>query len=273
MNLLAISDLHISHQANRKALRSMARRPRDWLILAGDIGDTEEQLADAFKILKRRFARLIWVPGNHELWTTTDDKGSANALRGEARYRAMVAVARSFGVVTPEDPYPVWPAADGPKLVIAPMFLLYDYSFRPDDIAAADVVAWAAAEKVVCSDELLLSPAPYPDRAAWCAARVELTAARLEALPADCRTILVNHYPLERAHAILPRVPRFSPWCGTRLTEGWHRRFRASAVVYGHLHIRRNFEQDNVHFHEVSLGYPEQWARGASINSYVRIIR
>lgn len=50
MNLLAISDLHISHQANRKALRSMARRPRDWLILAGDIGDTEEQLADAFKI-------------------------------------------------------------------------------------------------------------------------------------------------------------------------------------------------------------------------------
>ena len=46
-----------------------------------------------------------------------------------------------------KDPYPVWPAADGPKLVIAPMFLLYDYSFRPDDIAAADVVAWAAAEK------------------------------------------------------------------------------------------------------------------------------
>ena len=44
------------------------------------------------------------------------------------------------GVVTPEDPYPVWPAADGPKLVIAPMFLLYDYSFRPDDIAAADGV-------------------------------------------------------------------------------------------------------------------------------------
>src|SRR6516225_4747004 len=109
MNLLAISDLHISHHANRKALRFVTRRPRDWLILAGDIGDTEEQLADAFKILRRRFARLIWVPGNHELWTTNDAKGSANALRGEARYSAMVAVARSYGVVTPEDPYPLWP--------------------------------------------------------------------------------------------------------------------------------------------------------------------
>jgi hypothetical protein len=101
---------------------------------------------------------------------------------------------------------------------------------------------------------------------------VAKTAARLSALPPDCATILVNHYPLERAHAVLPRIPRFSPWCGTRLTEGWHRRFRAVSVIYGHLHIRRNFEQDNVHFHEVSLGYPGQWEQGASIDSYLRVI-
>jgi len=271
MNLLAISDLHVSRGVNRKALRSIARRPKDWLILAGDVGDTEDQLADAFKILRRRFARLIWVPGNHELWTTSDAKGSANALRGEARYHAMVAVARSFGVVTPEDPYPVWPGG-GRRLVIVPMFLLYDYSFRPDDVAAADVVAWAAAERVVCADEALLDPSPYPDRAAWCVARVAQTEARLAALPPDCVTLLVNHYPLERAHAILPRIPRFAPWCGTRRTEGWHVRFRAMAVVYGHLHIRRNFEQDGVHFHEVSLGYPGQWQQAASIDSYLRVI-
>jgi 3',5'-cyclic AMP phosphodiesterase CpdA len=271
MNLLAISDLHIGHSANRRALRSMTPRPQDWLILAGDIGDTEEQLADAFTILRRRFAKLIWVPGNHELWTTNDAKGSINALRGEVRYGAMVAVARSFGVLTPEDPYPLWPAS-GRRLVIAPLFLLYDYSFRPDDVAAADVIKWAAEEKVVCADEALLDPAPYPDRPAWCAARVATTQARLAALPPNCATILVNHYPLEYAHAVLPRIPRFSPWCGTRLTEGWHRRFRAAAVVYGHLHIRRDFDQDGVHFHEVSLGYPGQWTRGESIDSYLRTI-
>jgi len=269
MNLLAIGDLHLSHRRNRAALRSLLNRPDDWLILAGDVGDTEEQVAAAFRLLSERFAKLIWVPGNHELWTTSDAPGEADSARGEARYDAMVALARSWGVVTPEDPYPIWPAADRP-IAIAPMFLLYDYSFRPDDVSDAAVVEWAAAEDVVCADEALLYPAPHADRRAWCAARVARTEQRLSALPDDYATVLVNHYPLEREHAVLPRIPRFTPWCGTQLTAGWYHRFRAVAVVYGHLHVRREFEKDGVAFHEVSLGYPGQW--DAQIDSYLRTI-
>ena len=271
MNLLAISDLHLGHQANRKALESIERRPKDWLILAGDIGETEPELADAFSLLKRRFGRLIWVPGNHELWTTDDAPGSPQAARGEARYAALVALARSFGVITPEDPYPIWPGGERP-IVVAPLFMLYDYSFRPDEIADTDVVEWAATDEIISADETFLHSAPYPNRAAWCAARVKRTAARLASLPRDHATVLVNHYPLERAHALLPRMPRFAPWCGTRLTEGWHARFRAVAVVYGHLHARRSFEHDNVQFHEVSLGYPEQWDQRSAIDTYLRVI-
>jgi 3',5'-cyclic AMP phosphodiesterase CpdA len=271
MNLLAISDLHLGHHVNRKALDSIRARPKDWLILAGDIGETEAQLADAFELLRRRFARLIWVPGNHELWTTDDAPGSPQATRGAARYAALVALARSFGVVTPEDPYPIWPGNDRP-IAVAPLFTLYDYSFRPDDIASASVVEWGAADGIISADETLLDPAPYPDRAAWCAARVAKTSARLAALPPHYATVLVNHYPLEQAHAVLPRMPRFAPWCGTRLTMGWYSRFRAVAVVYGHLHVRRSFEHDRVQFHEVSLGYPEQWDQRRSINSYLRVI-
>ena len=48
-------------------------------------------------------------------------------------------------------------------------------------------------------------------------------------------------------------------WCGTRRTEDWHVRFRAKAVVFGHLHIRQRREVDGVPFHEVSLGYRRQW--------------
>lgn len=271
MNLLAISDLHLGQDANRKALRSIGQRPKDWLILAGDIGDSETQLADAFALLRRRFARLIWAPGNHELWTTDNAPGSPQATRGEARYQALVALARSFGVVTPEDPYPIWPGSRRP-IVIAPLFTLYDYSFRPDGMPIGDVVEWAAADGIASADEALIDPSPHADRAAWCAARVARTAGRLAALPADYATVLINHYPLEQAHAVLPRVPRFAPWCGTQLTAGWHQRFRAVAVVYGHLHIRRQFEQDGVQFHEVSLGYPEQWDQSATMESYLRVI-
>lgn len=269
MNLLAIGDLHLSHSQNRQALRSLLSRPDDWLIVAGDVGDTEEQVTQAFSLLSERFAKLIWVPGNHELWTTSEILGAPDAARGEARYGAMVALARSFGVVTPEDPYPIWPISNRP-IAIAPLFLLYDYTFRPDTVADCDVVDWAAEEDIVCADEVLLHATPYSDRSAWCAARVARTKKRLDALPEEYTTVLVNHYPLQRDHAVLPRIPRFSPWCGTRLTEGWHQRFRAVAVVYGHLHVRCSFEQDGVAFHEVSLGYPGQW--NGAIDDYLRVI-
>lgn len=268
MRLLAISDLHLGATVNRDHLASIGASPEDWLILAGDVGETEACLAQVFEFLQSRFARLIWVPGNHELWATSRSPG---AVRGEARYRALIALARSFGVITPEDPYPLWPAGGHP-LRIAPLFTLYDYTFRPDDVSADDVLAWAAEEGIVCADEHLLDPSPFADRAAWCAARVAVTEARLAALSGRCETVLISHFPLRRAHARLPRIPRFSPWCGTRATETWPERFRARAVVYGHLHIRQSFEEDGIRFHEVSLGYPRQWDQRRTIASYLRVI-
>jgi hypothetical protein len=70
--------------------------------------------------------------------------------------------------------------------------------------------------------------------------------------------VLINHFPLRRAHAVLPRIPRFSLWCGTTRTDDWHVRFRARAVIYGHLHIPRTHVEAGVAFEEVSLGYPRQ---------------
>jgi hypothetical protein len=53
--------------------------------------------------------------------------------------------------------------------------------------------------------------------------------------------------------------PEFAQWCGTELTADWHRRFRAVAAVYGHLHIPRTTWHDGVPFIEVSVGYPREW--------------
>jgi hypothetical protein len=41
-------------------------------------------------------------------------------------------------------------------------------------------------------------------------------------------------------------------------------RFRAQAVVYGHLHIPRTTWHDGVRHEEVSLGYPREWRRRAA---------
>ncbi len=266
VRLWALSDLHLSHPLNREALSSLPAYPDDWLILAGDLVDGLFQLDWSFSVLTKKFKQLVWVPGNHELWTVP---GRTGELRGVALYDKLVEVARCHGVITPKDPYPVFPHPTG-SVLIAPLFLLYDYSFRPSSVGDDEVIAWARQGHSVCSDEYLLHPDPFPDRATWCAALCAEAAARLEAHPPGLPKVLINHYPLEEQHAVLPRVPRFTPWCGTRRTRGWHKRFNARAVIFGHLHIRGTSWVDGVPFQEVSLGYPSQWDRGRGIGGYLR---
>ncbi|MBN1655906.1 MAG: metallophosphoesterase [Deltaproteobacteria bacterium] len=270
MKLLAISDLHIGHSANRRELDALPNSPDDWLIVAGDVGESRAHLQYTLDALCRRFRQLIWVPGNHELWKWRDDRD----LKGEAKYHVLVETCRSYGVITPEDPYVLWQGEGGTHL-LAPLFLLYDYSFRPSDVPLSAAVKWAADSGVVCVDEELLLPEPYASRSAWCDARCDLTEQRLEsAIRAnDCPSILINHFPLMQRLASLPLIPRFSIWCGTRRTEQWHRRFRARVVVSGHLHIRRTEWIDDVRFEEVSFGYPlRQWDERIGLRGYLRQI-
>jgi len=258
--LFATSDVHVRHPDNRAVVEAM--RPTgddDWLLVVGDVAEDVAEIRWALELLASRFAQVVWVPGNHELWTPSRDPVQ---LRGVARYWHLVDLCRGLGVLTPEDPYPVWDGPGGP-LVIAPLFLLYDYTFRPAGTSTKEeALAYAHSTGVVCSDEYLLHPDPFPTRDDWCRARIALTEKRLEQLPADGPpTLLVNHFPLVREPTRVLRYPEFAQWCGTELTADWHLRFRAAAVVYGHLHIPRTTVYDGVRFEEVSLGYPREWQR------------
>lgn len=269
MRLWAISDLHVGYPENRRAVQELSADGTDWLILAGDTGETPAHLDFVLKTLVPRFAQIVWTVGNHDLWTP---QGLADERRGEAHYQRLVRLCRSYGVLTPEDPYALWPG-EGPATVIAPTFGLYDYSFGPDGLGAQQAVEWAAETGVRCADEDLLSAHPFATRGDWCRSRIAATESRLDALPADTRIILVNHWPLRRDHAVLPRIPRFTVWCGTRGTEEWHRRYPIDTVVYGHLHMRRTRDLDGVRFEEVSLGYPKQWDPRRPVHEYLRRIR
>jgi 3',5'-cyclic AMP phosphodiesterase CpdA len=255
--LLAVSDLHVRYPENRAIVEGL--RPGtdgDWLIVAGDVAEQVEDVRWALALLRERFARVVWVPGNHELWTRGKDP---TQLRGEARYRHLVELCRELGVLTPEDPFPVW-NGDGGPVTVAPLFLLYDYSFLPEGTSTfEDGLAAAYKAGVVCTDEYLLDPEPYAGRAAWCAARVAESQRRLDACDPDLPTVLVNHWPLTRQPTRVLRYPEFALWCGTERTADWHVRYRATTVVYGHLHIPRVTYEDGVRFVEASLGYPREW--------------
>ena len=153
--LLAISDLHINHRINREALATIGPHPDDWLVVAGDVGERPEHLVTLLESLTPRFAKVIWTAGNHDLWETAETKGTQRtkgtkgfqSVDGHQRYDELVQICRDRGAVTPEDPYLEWPGAPG--TFIGPMFLLFDYTFRPSNVSFESAIPWARETGVV----------------------------------------------------------------------------------------------------------------------------
>ncbi|MFH5206830.1 metallophosphoesterase family protein [Antrihabitans sp. NCIMB 15449] len=257
--LMAVSDIHVGHRGNRPVTESIeADSPQDWLIVAGDVSEKTDDIRWALTLLRSRFAKVIWVPGNHELWTTAKDPVQ---IHGAARYDYLVNMCRDIDVVTPEDPYLVWDGIDGP-VTLVPMFLLYDYSFLPKGAKTkAEGLAIARERNVVATDEFLLSSEPYATRDAWCHDRVAATQKRLDELHPDMPLVMINHFPLVRQPTEVLFYPEFALWCGTERTADWHKRYNVLCSVYGHLHIPRTTYYDDVRFEEVSVGYPREWQR------------
>jgi 3',5'-cyclic AMP phosphodiesterase CpdA len=257
--LMALSDLHVAFPENREIVKNIhPEADEDWLLIAGDVGELSTDIEWALRTLSERFAKVVWTPGNHELWTHSDDP---LRLRGQDRYLYFVQLCRELGVLTPEDPYQVW---DGPGgvVTIVPLFLLYDYTFLPEGASTKEQgLARAYETGIVCSDESMLHPDPYPSREAWCWARIEQTERRLSLLDPGKPVVFLSHYPLIREPTRILRFQEFAQWCGTTRTHDWHRRYNAAAVVYGHLHIPRVTWHDGVRFEEVSIGYPREWQR------------
>ena len=208
-------------------------------------------------------------------------------MRGVARYEALVKVCRRFGVLTPEDEFPVWDGPGGP-VTVAPLFTLYDYSFAADggrrggadagrevrdtDRTRRRAAALRAADAagIMAADEGRLHADPYPSVADWCRDRVAATEARLAAV--DGPLVLASHWPLIPAPLARLRHPAYAPWCGTTLTADWHTRYPVLAAVYGHLHIPRTAQYDGVRFEEVSVGYPREWQRRGAAPPPPRVI-
>lgn len=244
--LWAVSDLHVSAPANRPRLADIVpAHPGDWLIVAGDVAERTEVVIDTLRQLRERFSEVIWVPGNHELFSTAHE-----THHGRAKYQHLVAHCRAIGVHTPEDEFPVF---DG--VTVAPLFTLYDYSFRPPGLTVREALDRAAANGIVMTDETAI--APYADIPAWCWDRLTYSVRRLSRVMGP--TILVNHWPLVQEPTHFMQWADVALWTGTRHTRSWPQRFHAIAAVYGHLHMPGTINVEGVPHIEVSLGYPRQW--------------
>ena len=73
--IFAISDIHVDYAANMNRVLGLSSFDfvDDLLIVAGDVSDSLTRLERVFSALKSKFAEVVFVPGNHELWIRNDE--------------------------------------------------------------------------------------------------------------------------------------------------------------------------------------------------------
>jgi len=238
VRIFAVSDIHIDYDVNARwfADLSMSEYREDALILAGDVSDSLDRVDWALSTLAARFRRVMYVPGNHELWVIRDAK-HATSLDKFERLRAVVE--QSGASMRPE--------VMG-RVLIVPLLGWYDYSFG------------------LPGGELLESWMDF--RACRWPAHFEMrdVAAHFQALnppPPEHEGMLISfsHF-LPRIDLMPPYIPRarrmLYPVLGSARLEEQVRALGSRIHVYGHSHVNRQVALDDVVYINNAFGYPDE---------------
>lgn len=118
MRLFAVSDLHVDYEPNVAWIDGLSRADyqNDVLIVAGDMSHRQELLVDSLAKLKDRFAHVLFVPGNHDIWVSRQDPEHSLTRHD----RLLQAVATADVLTRP---------LLLPELRIIPLLSWYDFSF------------------------------------------------------------------------------------------------------------------------------------------------
>lgn len=241
MRVFALSDIHIDYDTNAKwvAGLSAADYRDDVLILAGDVTDKLPLLGWCLSTLASRFARVLFVPGNHELWVIRDDRGKSSLQK----FDEVCKVVESSGASMQR--------YRAPGLSILPLLGWYDYSFgKPSDELKAIWMDYRACRW----------PAGYTEKDV----AAHFAAFNDEPAGVTGDTVITYSHFLPRIDLMpsyIPQVHRLIyPVLGSTQLDRQLRRLGSKLHVYGHSHVNRQVEIDGVSYINNAFGYPsETW--------------
>lgn len=271
------SDLHVDHHPDVVPLvgeRVRALRP-DVLVVAGDVSSRLPTLEAALAALRTSAPRLVFVAGNHDLWTLP------GAPSSRQRYERDIpaACARAGADVVGAAPIEI----DG--VVFVGVTGWYDYTLRNRELDAtfsrADYergawgrLRWNDTARIVWPDD----DGRELDAPAICAAQIALLEAQLAAAGARPTVVVTHHLPF----AGLVTSKGEPPWDfingfmgSSRLGEAMLRARNVRAGVCGHTHFRRRVEVEGAggrfSVETSPVGYPREYARMGGLTLAERV--
>jgi predicted phosphodiesterase len=241
MRILAISDLHTDFRENKLLLEQLSdvTYQRDILIAAGDISDRIETLKSTLALLRAKFLKVFYVPGNHELWVR---KGGDTSVE---KFFSVLALCETLDIQTsPEKVHRVW---------IVPLFSWYEPQFDAEDTGDADALSgWA--------DFYFCKWPPGLEQVSDFFLRMNEPRLRSYAGP----VISFSHFLPRRD--LLPAVERLKfkglpKVAGCAALDEQIRYLRSSVHVFGHSHISCDRVIDGVRYIQNPLRYPRERTR------------
>jgi predicted phosphodiesterase len=239
MRVFALSDIHIDYEVNANwiANLSIAEYQDAVLILAGDVTDSLRLLDRCLGTLAKRFRKVLFVPGNHELWVIREDREKNSFEKFEDVCRVVEASGASMEAFREQN------------VSIISLLAWYDYSFgEPSRELRSMWMDYHACRWPVglAETDIAARFASYNDKHM--------------SRPGD-KVITYSHF--------LPRIdvmPQFIPYAsrllypvlGSAQLDRQVRRLDSSIHVYGHSHVNRQVTIDGVLYINNAFGYPTE---------------
>lgn len=239
MRVFAISDLHVDYEPNAQWVQqlSLSDYRNDVLIVAGDVSDRADRLHACLETLARRFWRVLFIPGNHDLWVRRDAPG----LDSFGKFEHIKALAASAGASMN--------VFHHHELSIVPLLGWYDDSFGvPGEELRLGWVDYRACRW----------PAGFESRDT---AAAFMAMNRYERQSASEVIVSYSHF-LPRIDVMPDRIPmdkRFLyPVLGSAALGEQVKALKSAVHVYGHSHVNRRVELDGTLFVNNAFAYPHE---------------
>jgi predicted phosphodiesterase len=244
MRVFATSDLHVDYEANSRWVENLSACEYidDILIVAGDISHKVDRVRACLHSLVRKFKRVMFVPGNHDLWIIRDPPRDDSL----SKFHRLCHIARESGASVDRETFR--------DVTIVPLFSWYDYSFG------------------IPSAELLRKWVDY--HACKWPADMSMKAVSDHFLSMNCglpmspenTVISFSHFlpRIDLMPSYIPHAHRFLyPVLGAEGLDHQVRTLRSKIHVYGHSHVNRRVELEGLTYVNCALAYPHE-ARIAS---------
>ncbi len=239
MRVFALSDIHIDYEVNARWIAdlSLTEYQDDVLILAGDVTDMRPLLEWCLITLAKRFKKVFFVPGNHELWVIREEH-QKNSLQ---KFDDVCAVVESSGASMQ--------AFRERGVTIIPLLTWYDYSFgEPGEELRSIWMDYHACR--------------------WPGGFTEKDIAAHFAALNDKQVTVAGEKVITYSH-FLPRIdvmPGFIPSArrllypilGSAQLDQQLRKLNATIHIYGHSHVNRQVKIDGVSYINNAFGYPSE---------------